>query len=285
MELGLHLSQDGIEYKEILNIAVEAERAGLDSFWVLDHLHASPKPDGQHMLECWTLLSALATATTRIRLGALVLNINNRNPSLVAKMATTLDQISGGRLEFGVGAGGTNRAEQQRDLGYEYEFSAYGVSFPMRPSIRIEKLDEGLEIMKRMWTQEKATFQGKYYSVIDAICLPKPIQKPHPPIWIGGIGGSKIMRVIAKHANGWNMMRSSTLEDYVRGIKLLKEACARIGRNSDEIKISIGVTGSIVECQEKLYEFARQGLDFAILRLPRNKEIEYLRDLDQTYDT
>jgi alkanesulfonate monooxygenase SsuD/methylene tetrahydromethanopterin reductase-like flavin-dependent oxidoreductase (luciferase family) len=280
MKLGLHLSQDGIEYKEIVNIALEAERAGLDSFWVLDHLHASPRPDEQQMLECWTLLSALATTTTRIRLGALVLSINNRNPALVAKMATTLDQISGGRLEFGVGAGGTNRAEQQRNLGYKYEFNAYGVSFPMNPSIRIEKLDEGLEIMKSMWTQEKATFQGKHYSITDAICLPKPTQKPHPPIWIGSIGGSKMMRVIVKHANGWNMMRSSTVEDYVRGLSLLRKACTGIGRNADEIKISIGVSGSIEECQRKLREFAHQGLDLAMLRLPRNKEIEYLRNLE-----
>lgn len=280
MKLGLHLSQDGIEYKEIVNIALEAERAGLDSFWVLDHLHASPRPNEQQMLECWTLLSALATATTRIRLGTLVLNINNRNPALVAKMATTLDQISGGRLEFGVGAGGTNRAEQQKNLGYKYEFNAYGVSFPMNPSIRIEKLDEGLEIMKRMWTQEKATFQGKHYSITDATCLPKPTQKPHPPIWIGGIGGSKMMRVIVKHTNGWNMMRSSTVEDYVRGLRLLREACTGIGRNADEIKISIGVSGSIEECQRKLREFAHQGLDLAMLRLPRNEEIEYLRNLE-----
>lgn len=280
MKLGLHLSQDGIEYKEIVNIALEAERAGLDSFWVLDHLHASPRPNEQQMLECWTLLSALATATTRIRLGTLVLNINNRNPALVAKMATTLDQISGGRLEFGVGAGGTNRAEQQKNLGYEYEFNAYGVSFPMNPSIRIEKLDEGLEIMKRMWTQEKATFQGKHHSITDATCLPKPTQKPHPPIWIGGIGGSKMMRVIVKHANGWNMMRSSTVEDYVRGLRLLREACTGIGRNADEIKISIGVSGSIEECQRKLREFTHQGLDLAMLRLPRNEEIEYLRNLE-----
>lgn len=162
-------------------MALEAEKYGLDSYWVLDHLHASPRPDERQMLECWTLLSALAAETTRIRLGALVLNLNNRNPALTAKMATTLDQISDGRLEFGVGAGGTNRAERQKSLGYEYEFEAYDIPFPTRPSARIEKLDEGLEVMKRMWTQEAATYKGRHYSINDAICLPKPVQRPHRP--------------------------------------------------------------------------------------------------------
>lgn len=279
MKLGLQFLQDGVEYEEIRKIALEAERAGLDSFWVLDHLHASPRPNEQQMLECWTLLSALTADTKHIRLGALVLNINNRNPALVAKMAATLDQISGGRLEFGVGAGGTNRAERQKNLGYEYEFDAYGISFPMRSSIRIEKLEEGLEIIKRMWTQDSATFKGKYYSIKNAICLPKPVQRPYPPVWIGGIGGPKIMKVIAKRADGWNIMRASTVEDYRRSLKLLRKACRRIGRNADEIKISIAVKGSIEECKRKLHRFADEGLDLAILRLPRNKEIEYLHSL------
>jgi alkanesulfonate monooxygenase SsuD/methylene tetrahydromethanopterin reductase-like flavin-dependent oxidoreductase (luciferase family) len=150
----------------------------------------------------------------------------------------------------------------------------------MRPSLRIERLDEALEIMKRMWTQETATFRGKHYSIIDAVCLPKPIQKPHPPIWIGGMSGSKIMKVIAKHASGWNMMRSSTTEDYTLGLKALKEACARIGRKFDEVKISMTISGSTEECQRKLREFDDQGLDLAILRLPRNREIETLRNLE-----
>ena len=118
MKVGLFLSQDGVTYQEIRNITLAAEKAGLESFWVLDHLHASPRPDEQQMLEGWTLISALAAETSRIRLGMLVLNINNRNPALTAKMVTTLDQISAGRLELGIGAGGTNRAERQKNLGY-----------------------------------------------------------------------------------------------------------------------------------------------------------------------
>jgi alkanesulfonate monooxygenase SsuD/methylene tetrahydromethanopterin reductase-like flavin-dependent oxidoreductase (luciferase family) len=193
MEKGLHIQQDGLPYEEIREITIEAEKKGVNSVWVLDHFHASPKPDKQQMLECWTLLSALASETKTIRVGVLVLNINNRLPAVVAKMATTLDMISRGRLDFGVGAGGTIRAERQQNFGYENEFDAYGIDFPKNPSIRIEKLDEGLEIIKRMWTQDTATFNGKHYSIRKAICFPKPVQKPYPPIWIGSRGGPKMM--------------------------------------------------------------------------------------------
>lgn len=278
MEVGIHLEHDGLTYENIRNIALEAQRAGLKSFWTIDHLNASPKPD-QPLLECWTLLSALAAEVKHIRLGALVLNVNNRNPALLAKMGTTLDQISGGRLEFGIGAGGTKRAQDQKKLGYEYEFDAYGISFPMKPSIRIQKLDEGLEIIKRLWTQERATFKGQYYSIADAICLPKPVQKPHPPIWIGGMTGPRMMKVVAKHANGWNMADSSTVEHYRAGMRLLKAACTKIRRDSHEIKISMPVSGSLEECTQELRQFADEGLDLAILRLPRNQEIASLRNL------
>jgi alkanesulfonate monooxygenase SsuD/methylene tetrahydromethanopterin reductase-like flavin-dependent oxidoreductase (luciferase family) len=277
MKIGIHLVQDGLDYARIREIALEAERAGLDSFMILDHMHASPRPEMLQMLECWTVLSALATETSSIRLGALVLNINNRNPAVLAKMATTLDQISCGRLDLGVGAGGTIRAQQQKSLGYNSEFEAYGVSFPNSQSRRIEKLDEGLEIIRRMWTKEKATFSGKFYSIEDAFCLPKPVQKPHPPIWIGSLGLSKMMKVIAKHADGWNIMRASTIEDYRRGIKRLEKACKKIGRNPEEIKTSIAFRGPPDETNEKLKRFSDEGLDLAILRLPRGEETRYLQ--------
>ncbi len=278
MKLGLHLPQDGANYEQIHKIALEAENAGLESFWLLDHLHASPRADSQ-FLECWTVLSALATETKRIRLGALVLNVNNRNPALLAKMATTLDQISNGRLEFGIGAGGTNRAKLGKEQGFEYEFAAYGIPFPMKPSIRIEKLDEGLEIIKRMWTQDKATFTGKYYSIKNAICLPRPTQKPGIPIWVGGMSGPKIMSVIARHADGWNMMRVTTIEDYRLCLKKLREACNRIGRDPGEIKTSVAISGSIEECRDKLRKFDKEGLDLAILRVPSGQEIKYIQSL------
>ena len=194
-------------------------------------------------------------------------------------MATTLDQISNGRLEFGIGAGGTNRAKLGKDQGFEYEFKAYGVPFPMKPSIRIEKLDEGLEVIKRMWTQDEATFTGKHYSIKNAICNPKPTQKPHIPIWVGGMSGPKIMGVIARHADGWNMMRVTTIEEYRSSLGKLREACIRIGRNPDEIKTSVAISGSIEECRAKLRKFEKERLDLAILRVPYGQEIKYIQSL------
>ena len=276
MKLGLHVLQDGLSFEKIRDIAFKAEEVGLDSFWLLDHLQAAPRVDTQ-FLECWTVLSALATVLKHIRLGALVLNINNRNPALLAKMAATFDQISNGRLEFGIGAGGMVRAKREKELGFEYEFDAYNLPFPRRPSLRIEKLDEGLEIMKRMWTLDSATFSGKHYSIKNAVCLPKPVQKPYIPIWIGGIGGTIIMKVIAKHADGWHMMRATTVEDYRLGLKRLRSACSKIGRDPDEIKTSVAVSGSIQECKEKIQRFEKEGLDLAILRF-RGQELNYLQN-------
>jgi alkanesulfonate monooxygenase SsuD/methylene tetrahydromethanopterin reductase-like flavin-dependent oxidoreductase (luciferase family) len=280
MDLGIQLVHDGLTYEQIRDAAQSAERAGLSSIWLIDHLNGTPTPDTTPLLECWTMLSALAPVTKKIRLGALVLNINNRNPALLAKMAATLDQISGGRLEFGIGAGGMYRAEDQKKLGFEYEFDAYGISFPTSARIRIERLDEGLEIVKTLWTRDRATFAGKHYSIKDAYCLPKPIQKPYPPIWIGGLTGPKVLSVVAKHASGWNLMRLSTIEQYREGLKLLGEACNKLGRKVEEIKTSIAISGSVEECRQKLSEFEHEGLDLAILRAPKGGETEFLRELN-----
>jgi alkanesulfonate monooxygenase SsuD/methylene tetrahydromethanopterin reductase-like flavin-dependent oxidoreductase (luciferase family) len=151
----------------------------------------------------------------------------------------------------------------------------------MSPSTRIEKLDEGLEIMKIMWTQEKGTYFGKHYSIKEAICLPKPVQKPHPPIWIGGRGGPKIMSIIAKHANGWNISGISTIKDYREKLATLKKICEKIGRDYKVIKTSMAVRGTIHECQTKLGNLLNEDLDLAILRPQRGREIEYIRKLSK----
>jgi alkanesulfonate monooxygenase SsuD/methylene tetrahydromethanopterin reductase-like flavin-dependent oxidoreductase (luciferase family) len=280
MKLGLHLSQDAMGYEKIKDITLRAERAGIDSLWILDHLHASPRPDKEDMLECWTVLSALSAETEEIKFGPLVLNVNNRNPALLAKMASTLDHINKGRLLFGIGAGGLNRAGRQKALGYEYEFDAYGISFPLKASERIRKLDEALEIIKKMWTEDKASFKGKYYTLKDAYCKPKPYQSPHPPIWIGSRGGPKMMKVIAKHADGWDYSGASNIEDYDSGIKKLRESCRKIGRDAGDIEISMRITGSIEECRQKIDTFDEAGVDLGILRVPKGEELVYLQDLE-----
>ena len=152
-------------FERVRNVVLECERLGYDSIWLDDHLMYGKTP----ILECWTTLSALASLTAKIRLGTMVLCNSYRNPALLAKMAATLDVISNGRLELGIGAG------VQKD-----EHEAYGIPFP-KPSERIERMKEAVEIIKKLWTEENANYQGKYYTVNEAVCLPKPLQKPHPP--------------------------------------------------------------------------------------------------------
>lgn len=279
MQIGLHIPQDGMKYTEIKETVLKAEETGLSFISFMDHLHASPKPDQQDFLECWTLLSALAADTSRVRLTPLVLNINNRNPALLAKMASSLDQISGGRLVLGIGAGGTNRASRQKQNGFEYEFDAYGVDFPMKPSIRIERLGEGLEIIKLMWTTEKASYSGRHYTIREAICMPKPVQKPYPPILIGSTGGALMMKQVAKHADIWDYMRATTVKDLAKGRFILKKACSKTGRDPEDIKMSMRVTGTVDECIEKMNRLENEGLDQAVLVAPKGKETLFLQEL------
>lgn len=173
----------------------EAERLGYDWASVGDHFMTNPvfgAPDTAPWLEAWTSLAALAEATSRIRLGVLVSSVGYRHPAVLAKMAATLDVISGERLEFGIGAG-----------YLEAEYRMYGLPFPPA-SVRIAQLAEAVQVCKLLWTQEHANFAGSSFTLVDAVSSPKPLQQPHPPIWIGGGGEQKTLRVVAEHADGWN---------------------------------------------------------------------------------
>ena len=172
------------------------------------------------ILECWTTLSSLATLTKRIRLGAILVNIH-RLPSITAKMLSTLDIISNGRIEFGLSAG-----------WYENEIKSYGLPFP-KASARVEMLEEGVIIIKRMLTENQASFEGRHYTIKNAKCSPKPIQKPHPPIWIGG-GGKKTLQLVAKYADGWNY-GLCTYEEYLSKISILRNCCKAVGRDYEKI--------------------------------------------------
>ncbi|MGQ9641961.1 MAG: LLM class flavin-dependent oxidoreductase [Candidatus Bathycorpusculaceae bacterium] len=185
------MPQEGRSCEEILSAAREAEKLGFDSVWVYDHLfmsRANPYP------ECWTLLSALAIETQRVKIGPLVLNNLLRQPSLVAKMGTTLDQLSRGRFELGIGAG-----------WYQEECELYGIVFPPFTE-RMRRLAESVEIILKLWKSmgKPVSFQGKYYKLKDAICLPPPYRKPHPPIFLGG-KSTDTLRIVAKHALGLNV--------------------------------------------------------------------------------
>ena len=203
-------------------MAIQSECLGFDSFWIHDHF--VPQPGyfcKTPMLETWTLLSALSTETSKLRLGTLVLCNSYRNPALLAKMLATLDVISNGRVDFGIGTG-----------GWEFEHLNYGYPFP-KGSVRRQKLDESLEIIKKLLTQKITNFEGTHFSVKNAVCEPKPIQKPHPPIWVGGIGNN-LLKLTAKHADGCNFCYI-TFERFKERLEYLKECCNQIGRSFDTI--------------------------------------------------
>ena len=312
-----YADMDGIQFDELKEMALDAERLGYDSFWLFDHLHSFPTPDRQPILESWTTLSALTMVTKRIRIGVLVTNIQNRLPSLVAKMAATVDVISNGRLEMGLGAGGTGRSSVHQKSGYLPEYQAYGTPFSEKASIRIRRLDEAIQIMRLMWTKERATLNGKYYHVKDAICNPHPIQKPHPPIWIAGQGEKYLLSVAAKYADAVNLHWNLTPDGFERKLRVLKEHCKHYGTDYSRITKSLaagvllaegqrefsdlkenlvkryrglegftpyalqesGITGTLEQCESKIASFIQSGVQYFILNFT---ELEQARMFAKT---
>jgi F420-dependent oxidoreductase-like protein len=231
--------QYGFTYDEIKRIASTAEILGFESIWVSDHFFLSPDSIDIPCLECMITLSALARDTTRLRLGAMVASQSYRNPALTAKMAATLDNVSEGRLNFGLGAGWK-----------EVEYKAYGYSYP-KPDTRIRQLNDSLEIAKRMWQEKKATYKGRFYSISDAICSPKPIQKPYPPIWIGGTG-SFTLKIAAKHANAINFAWTIPIDQFKMKLKEFSGYCETRGRDYSEVKKSAGLMITMAEDEDTL---------------------------------
>ena len=233
-------------YDEMRRTAALAEELGFDSIWLCDHFltlapgayvedagiaraDAPPSREADSgsmpLLECWTALSALARDTRRLRLGTSVLCHSYRAPSVLAKMAATLDVISGGRLDLGLGAG-----------WFEQEYRAYGVPFP-RIGERIDQLAEGIEIIRRMWTEPRPSYRGRHYAVDGAICDPPPVQRPHPPIWIGG-EGDRVHRLAARAADGVNV-RWWGPERIAGRAAYLDAACREAGREPAALRRSV----------------------------------------------
>lgn len=224
------------------SIVVTADNIGFDSLYAYDHLIPFFKDDiEKNIFECFTLLSAAATITKRIKIGQIVTCNSYRNPALLAKMVSTLDVISNGRMELGIGAG-----------WYEKEHLAYGYDFPSYIE-RIKQLDESLSIIKKMWTKKSASFEGNYYTIRNSICNPKPIQKPHPTIMIGGSGEQYLLKVVAKHANRYNIF-FGTPQEMKRKITIVKDYCSKIGRDHKEIQYSVVLPCIITESGEDINE-------------------------------
>lgn len=224
------------DYEFLKKIALMCEKWGFNSLWLNDHLIPLPTQEYRGpFLECWNTLSALSTVTKTLRLGTLCTCISYRYPSLVAKMGATLDNISSGRFEFGIGAG-----------WYEREHIMYGIPFP-NASVRIQQLREGIQIIQKMWMEENPSYQGRYYRIEEAKNYPKPIQNPHPPILIGTVRAkSGMLNVVAEFADIWNTVQT-TLEDYKQKLNLFKGKCLNIGRDPNRIAKSLLCTIYIAE--------------------------------------
>jgi F420-dependent oxidoreductase-like protein len=215
-------------YQQLLDLVLECERLNYDSIWLDDHLMYDHWP----ILESWTTLSALAAKTNRIRLGTMVSCISHRNPTLIAKSAATLDTISNGRLDLGIGAG-----------AQEKEHTAYGFGFP-KLSERVEILGEALDVITQLWRKDKTSYQSKYYTLKDAVCEPKPLQKPNPPIIIGG-NGEKILKVTARYADRFDWGNLS-IESYQNKLGILEKNCEEIGRDFSKIEKSCWPAGQVL---------------------------------------
>lgn len=249
VKFGVHLPQVGVDYDTVRRVALACERVGFHSVWLTDHLLPILGSPRESYLECWTTLSALAEATTNLRLGTMVLCNLFRHPPLLAKMVSTLDVISHGRLELGLGAG-----------WFRPEFDAYGIPFP-KASVRIAMLREALGVMKRMWSEDKPVFQGRYYSINEALCNPKPMQKPHPPVWIGTLTGGKLMfETIAKYADGWAVgsWYLPSINEYRQKMEQLRLCCSEAGREFGSLKKALGVRCILAENKTRLNEKTRK---------------------------
>jgi F420-dependent oxidoreductase-like protein len=200
-----------------------AERLGYDSFWVMDHFHQIPSVGGEDepMLEGWTTLGVIAGFTSKLRLGTLVTGNVYRHPSILAKIGATIDILSGGRLFMGIGAAWN-----------DVESKAYGIPFPATKE-RFQRLEEAVQIIIKMWTDARINFDGCFYKIQNAYCNPKPLQKPHPPIMIGGSGERETLKLVAKYADACNLFGSP--ETIKRKLNVLREHCRTVGRDYDSI--------------------------------------------------
>jgi F420-dependent oxidoreductase-like protein len=248
MKFGIYLPQgwtmdlvginDPVEaYETMTRVAQTADECGYDSVWLVDHFHTAPQPTQEVTFECWTTTAALARDTKRVRIGQLVSCNGYRNPALLAKMASTVDVLSHGRLTFGIGAG-----------WYEHEYRAYGYAYPEAPE-RLRQLREAVQVILAMWKEEEAHFEGKYYQVRGAINQPKGVQKPHIPLLIGGSGEKVTLKLVAQYGDACNVV--GDLATIAHKFAVLKEHCEAVGRDYNSIHRTTGTFCVIGETEEQ----------------------------------
>ena len=226
IRFGIYTSIRPLEWEPIRDLWQKADQWGYDSLWHCDHFYQAfpPDPDGP-CLEGWTTITALSQLTRRARIGVLVSGLAYRNPCVLAKIAATLDIVSGGRLNVGIGAG-----------WYELEYRNFGFDFAP-PAARLQALDEACQIIKSMFTRERTTLHGRHYNVTDAACVPKPIQKPNPPLMVAGMGEKVLLRIVARYADMWN--GGGSAQKMKRAVEAIARHCDAAGRDPNEIEKTV----------------------------------------------
>lgn len=227
LRFGIKTAQHHSTYSDILKVWQAADANDVfEHAWLFDHfIPIADSPDGPCM-DGWTMLGALAAQTKRIRMGLMVTGNTYRHPAILANIGATVDVISNGRLDMGIGAGWN-----------ELEHTSYGIEL-LPPGKRLAQFEEACEVIKLLWTEKYATFSGSYYQLKEARCDPKPIQKPYPPFVIGGGGEKRTLRIVAKYADVWNFA-GGTPEEFRHKLDVLAEHCQAIGRDFDTIDKSI----------------------------------------------
>src|SRR3990172_6449516 len=225
IQFGVQIAPEKATYDDIVAAFQAIEAAGYDSAWLNDHFIPIMGDKDQSHFESWTLLAALAAQTQRIRLGILVTGNTYRHPAVLAKMATTVDHISRGRLEFGLGA-----------AWHTYEHQAFAIPF-YTTGERLERLEEAAQVIKLLWTQPRPKFQGRYYQLDEPPYNPPNVQQPHPPILIGGSGERRTLRTVARYADATNV--SGTPDDARRKFEVLEGHCREVGRDYSQIRRTV----------------------------------------------
>ncbi|SEE43731.1 LLM class F420-dependent oxidoreductase [Jiangella alba] len=254
MRYGLKLSQQAPidEYRAVWRVA---DDAGFDHVWNMDHFATIGDDVDGDIFDAWALLAAMAATTSRVRIGCMVTGNTYRHPGVLAKLAVTVDHLSGGRLEFGLGAAWA-----------EYEHTMFGLEFGTAGE-RLDRLEEACQIIRSLWTQPRTTFAGRHYRIDDAVAEPKPVQSPYPPIWIGGTGRKRTLRIAAQYADAWNASADVDPERFADLSGVLDAHCADVGRDPGQIRRTVqrplGDSPDDVLAQVEAY--ARAGADDVVL--------------------